>query len=113
MNVVDEVDQVIGIAKNWANDEKKLVDTAIVLHELRNKLPGVLVCYYYTSESGKSARYKLQRLSKTFDLRVDLITHRCRLLQNGKTTYETFEGLLEFSEYFIENINALVQLIGN
>lgn len=110
-----DLNNIIKIVTNWEHDEKLLIDVAIILHELRSQIRTSQVYYFYTSESKKSARFKLMdiKTKKMFDLRVDLLTHTCKLLRNGRNVYESFETIFEFTEYYNENIVSLIELIGN
>jgi hypothetical protein len=110
-----DLNRIISIVTDWDQDEKLLIDVAIILHELRSQIHTSQIYYFYTSESRKSARYKLMDLKtkKMFDLRVDLLSHTCKLLRNGRNVYETFDSITEFTEYYNENIVSLIELIGS
>jgi hypothetical protein len=113
---IGNVTKIRELTNNWSEDEKKLITIPLILHELRHRLVNSTIHYYYTSESGKSCRFKIMSYyggNKFYDVRVDLTgNHQCRLLRNGRVTYLKFENIEHFCHYFNENIKKLSITIG-
>jgi hypothetical protein len=91
---------------NWEQDEQYLVKTGTILHKLRTNLPqDYFVYYFYTTESRKSARYKITTQNRiTFHLRVEFQHEKCRLILNGKT-HKKFDSIQDFTDYLKNNID--------